>query len=95
MSERERPTPQVLLDAQDHVDEVHLNREQQETLSYLFDPNNPYREDDDPYPCTFGVDRGQLVVNGVYLHTDGEWATFHEEDGNMVIYVGPDPVYYE
>lgn len=61
--------------------EILLNAEQRDTLAWFFDTRN---EDGEPWlfdePGTIEVDRGQLVLNGCYLHRDGEWATFHEED---------------
>jgi hypothetical protein len=61
--------------------EVQLNEEQRQALAAFFDNGNPddveWPEDE---PVTVEVDRGQLVIGGTYLHEDGEWATFHEDD---------------
>jgi hypothetical protein len=56
------------------VHDVLLNERQRDTLSWYFNNTNddgepiPYDE-----PITFDVVDGQLVVNGNYLNSDGEW----------------------
>lgn len=51
-----------------------LNQTQQAALAaYLTDTPEPGGEQ-----AVIGIDRGQLTVNGLYLHADGEWATFPE-----------------
>jgi hypothetical protein len=61
--------------------EVALNEEQRQALAAFFEKGNPddhqWPEDE---PVTVEVDRGQLVIGGTYLHEDGEWATYHEDD---------------
>lgn len=61
--------------------EILLNKPQRTALHWYFHPDNV---DGEPWPLdepgTIEVDRGQLKLNGCYLHSDGEWATFHEED---------------
>jgi hypothetical protein len=64
--------------------QVKLNREQCVALSVLLDPTEPLEGEAMTYPVEVRVVYGtkqrpwQLVVNGCYLHTDGEWATFPE-----------------
>lgn len=87
---RERPKPGALVDFErgaDSPNQISLNDEQLASLAFYFAPDNPYREDDGVAITHFAVDRQQLVINGCYLHSDGSWATFHEDDGNMVIYI--------
>lgn len=62
--------------------DVKLNEAQRRSVGWYFDTDN---KDGEPWPLEdpveIGVDRGQLVINLCYLHTNGSWATFHESDG--------------
>lgn len=53
-----------------------LNRTQQEALAhYLLDESAEIGDDE---TAALHVENGQLVVNGLYLHTDGRLATYPE-----------------
>lgn len=51
-----------------------LNRRQQDALRLFFDVPADYSD-----TIEVRVEGGQLVVDGAYLHSDGEWATYPEE----------------
>ncbi len=59
-----------------------LNEAQREAVSWYFNPDNDAGE---PWPLDEPVDVdvavGTLVLNGGYLHADGTWATYEEEEG--------------
>lgn len=54
-----------------------LNAAQQASLHILLDPANPF-DTDAGADVEVDIVGGQLVVNGAYLHSDGEWATYPE-----------------
>lgn len=66
-----------------------LNAAQCEALSWYFDSENEEGGDQWHYgePVDIEVDRGILVINGAYLHKNGEWATFHPHDFTMKIFI--------
>lgn len=55
---------------------VKLNEAQQQALIVLF--SNKEQDEFPEEPMEFAIKRGQLLVNGVYLHKDGEFATYPE-----------------
>ena len=66
---------------------VTLNPNQERSLSEYFSIDNPFRDVTDPELGQFDIEvrDDQLVVNGAYLHFDGEWATYSERDGPDVL----------
>jgi hypothetical protein len=59
---------------------VVLNKEQRTALSQYFSPDNRGEEHPLPEPFLIECKRGQLVLNGLYLHPDGSWATYSVYD---------------
>lgn len=59
--------------------QVTLNAAQRDAVSFYFSGDN---HEGEPWPLDEPVDieviDGQLVINTVYLHADGNWATWVE-----------------
>jgi hypothetical protein len=70
------------------MSKVTLTPEQQASLHFYFDPDNPYREEESGVDYEMEIEirdvfippdetKRYLYINGTYLYDDGEWGFPH------------------